>query len=210
MYVILANLVDHDWNGGTFCVPIFGSTSEEITLIWQWKQPVLGSSVIWCRLFEGFLTGYIGIYSAIFILLNPRLQLDTSFWKPHTPSFFWTGDLTFQNFGLNFALALETHEVLLKKPNVEQVWKSPWDFYRFFQRNSILQNMKIVWVFFYVLSMTPNLVLCFYQRIANFYFRFAGSYNGESKITEHSTPNVTMFSLASWIQPQNDKATTFP
>jgi hypothetical protein len=41
--------------------------------------------------------------------------------------------------------------------------------------------------------MTPNLVLCFYQRIANFYFRFAGSYNGESKITEHSTPNVTMF-----------------
>lgn len=62
-------------------------------------------SVIW-----RFLTGYIDVYSAIFILLNPRLQLDTSFWKPHTPSLFWTGDLTFQNFGLNFALALETHE----------------------------------------------------------------------------------------------------
>jgi hypothetical protein len=44
MCVILANLIDHDWKGGTFCVPIFGSTSEEILYI---NLTVKATSVGW-------------------------------------------------------------------------------------------------------------------------------------------------------------------
>jgi hypothetical protein len=79
-----------------------------------------------------------------------------------------------------------------------------------FKETQFYKIWKLFDLLFNILSMTPNLLLCFSPRILKFYFRFAGSYNGESKITEHSTPNVTMFSLTFWIQPQNDKATTFP
>ncbi len=148
IYVILANLVDHDWKRGTFVSQPLVTQVKKLTLNWLVKATGVGRFINLVSGIWRFFTGYIDVYSAIFILLNPRLQLDTSFWKPHTPSLFWTGDLTFQNFGLNFALALETHEVLLKKPTLEQIWKSPWVFSRFFQRNSILQNMKIVWFTF--------------------------------------------------------------
>ncbi len=56
----------------------------------------------------------------------------------------------------------------MKKPNVEQVWKLPWVFPRFFQRNPTLQNMKIFCIFFqgYLNQTWPEIwkLFAFFQR----------------------------------------------
>ncbi len=128
----------------------------------------------------------------------------------------------FWNLALTSLWHSKTPRVLWESLDVQQVWKLPWIFLRFFwkickiwksfaffqrffQRNMTFTKHDYCFFFLELLSNTPNPVCVFVWGSWALGFRFLISCDGENMIIQHSTLSIQQFSLAPWMQLWNGK-----